>query len=35
MTNMSKGMFVVMGKMTSMAEVMKDFPSEDRRDFKE
>jgi len=32
---MSKGMFVVMGKMTSMAEVMKDFPSEDRRDFKE
>ena len=33
--NLSKNMFVIMGKMTSMAETMKDFPAEDRRDFKE
>ena len=28
-------MFVIMGKMTSMAETMKDFPAVDKRDFKE
>ena len=35
MENLSKNMFVIMGKMTSMAEVMKDFPAVDKRDFKE
>ena len=35
MENLSKGMFVIMGKMTSMAETMKDFPAVDKRDFKE
>ena len=33
--NLSKNMFVIMGKMTSMAETMKDFPATDKRDFKE
>ena len=31
--NMSKDMFVLIGKMTSLAEVMEDFPSKDRIDF--
>ena len=35
MENLSKNMFVIMGKMTSVAEMMKDYPSADRRDFKE
>ena len=35
MENLSKNMFVLMGKMTSMAETMKDFPAVDKRDFKE
>jgi argininosuccinate lyase len=35
MENLSKNMFVIMGKMTSMAETMKDFPATDKRDFKE
>ena len=35
MENLSKGMFVIMGSMTSMAETMKDFPSADKKDFKE
>ena len=33
--NMSKDMFVLIGKMTSLAEVMEDFPSKDRYDFGE
>lgn len=33
--NLSKNMFVIMGKMTAMAETMQEFPAEDRRDFKE
>jgi len=33
--NMSKDMFVLIGKMTSLAEVMQDFPSKDRLDFGE
>lgn len=33
--NMSKDMFVLIGKMTSLAEVMQDFPAKDRYDFNE
>ena len=33
--NLSKDMFVLVGKMTSLAEVMQDFPSKDRYDFEE
>ena len=33
--NMTKNMFVMIGKMTSMAETMKDFPLEDKDDFQE
>lgn len=33
--NMSKDMFVLIGKMTSLAEVMQDFPAKDRLDFGE
>ena len=33
--NMSKDMFVLIGKMTSLAEVLQDFPSKDREDFEE
>lgn len=33
--NMSEEMFVLVGKMTSLAEVMQDFPSKDRYDFGE
>ena len=35
MENVTKNMFVLMGKATSMAESLKDFPAEDKRDFKE
>ena len=28
-------MFVIMGKMTSVAEIMKDFPASDKREFKD
>ena len=35
MENVTKNMFVLMGKATSMAETLKDFPAEDKRDFKE
>jgi hypothetical protein len=33
--NVSKDMFVLVGKFTSLAEVMQDFPSKDREDFGE
>ena len=33
--NMSKDMFVLIGKMTSLAEIMQDFPAKDRMDFNE
>lgn len=33
--NLSKDMFVLVGKMTSLAEIMQDFPSKDREDFGE
>jgi hypothetical protein len=33
--NLSKNMFVLMGKATSMAETFKDFPAADMDDFKE
>ena len=33
--NMSKDMFVLVGKMTSLAEVMQDFPSKDKEDFED
>lgn len=33
--NLSKDMFVLVGKLTSMAEVLQDFPSKDREDFGE
>lgn len=33
--NLSKNMFVLMGKATSMAETFKDFPAPDTGDFKE
>ena len=33
--NLSKNMFVLMGKMTGMAETMNDFPSEDPDEYKE
>ena len=33
--NMSKDMFVLIGKMTALAEVMEGFPSKDRYDFEE
>ena len=33
--NMSKDMFVLIGKMTSLAEIMQDFPAKDRMDFSE
>ena len=35
MENVTKNMFVLMGKATSMAETLKDFPATDKRDFKE
>ena len=35
MENLSKNMFVIMGKMTSVAEIMKDFPASDKREFKD
>ena len=31
--NMSKDMFVLIGKMTSLAEILQDFPSKDKNDF--
>ena len=33
--NMSKDMFVLIGKMTSLAEIMTGFPAKDRYDFEE
>ena len=33
--NLSKNMFVLMGKLTGMAETMKDFPSEDPEEYHE
>ena len=33
--NMTKNMFVMIGKLTSMAETMKDFPAKDREEFQE
>ena len=33
--NLTKNMFVLMGKMTAMAETMKEFPSEDEDEYKE
>merc|ERR1712072_339826 len=33
--NMSKDMFVLIGKMTSLAEILEDFPAKDRYDFEE
>ena len=33
--NLSKDMFVLVGKMTSLAEVLTDFPSKDRFDFED
>ena len=33
--NMSKDMFVLIGKMTSLAEILQDFPSKDQLDFEE
>ena len=33
--NLTKDMFVLMGKVTSMAETVKDFPADDNGDFKE
>jgi hypothetical protein len=33
--NMSKDMFVLIGKMTSLAEIMQGFPAKDRYDFEE
>merc|ERR1712072_1379078 len=33
--NMSKDMFVLIGKMTSLAEIMQGFPSADKYDFAE
>ena len=33
--NLSKNMFVLMGKATSMAETFKDFPAQENEDFKE
>ena len=33
--NMSKDMFILIGKMTSLAEVMQDFPSKDKYDFED
>ena len=35
MENVTKNMFVLMGKATSMAETLKDFPADNKRDFKE
>ena len=32
---MSKDMFVLIGKMTALAEVMEGFPAKDRYDFEE
>merc|ERR1711988_855933 len=33
--NLSKDMFVLVGKLTSLAEVMQDFPAKDKEDFSE
>lgn len=33
--NVSKDMFVLVGKMTSLAELLQDFPSKDRYEFEE
>ena len=33
--NLTKNMFVLMGKITSLAESLKDFPAEENEDFKE
>ena len=33
--NLSKNMFVLMGKMTGMAETMNDFPAEDPEEYQE
>ena len=33
--NLTKNMFVLMGKLTSMAETFKDFPAEDEGEYKE
>jgi len=33
--NLTKNMFVLMGKFTSMAETFKDFPAPETEDFKE
>ena len=33
--NLSKDMFVLVGKMTSLAEVLQDFPSKDKMDFED
>jgi hypothetical protein len=33
--NMSKDMFVLIGKMTSLAEIMQGFPSKDKYEFEE
>ena len=33
--NLTKNMFVLVGKMTSMAESLKDFPAKENADFKE
>ena len=33
--NLTKNMFVLMGKLTGMAETMKDYPAEDPEDYHE
>ena len=33
--NLTKNMFVLVGKMTSLAETLKDFPAKDKDDFQE
>ena len=33
--NLTKNMFVLMGKLTSMAETMKEFPSDDESEYQE
>ena len=33
--NLTKNMFVLMGKVTSLAESLKDFPATENDDFKE
>ena len=35
MNNVTTGMFILMGKATSMAETLKDFPATDKRDYQE